>query len=77
MNSSYVLSNAIDVDASLTFNLYMDIQTNMFVAMEIHNDDRAKGIPFFLAKVIIVSRQAYICEIIFVLWYQPKMLIGL
>jgi hypothetical protein len=50
VNSSYVLFNAIDVDASSTFNLHMNIQTNMFVAMEIYNDNRAKGIPFFFGK---------------------------
>jgi hypothetical protein len=42
--------NAIDVGASSTFNPHMDVQKNMFVAMETCDDDRAKGIPFLWQK---------------------------
>jgi hypothetical protein len=65
------------VDASSTFNPHMDVQTDMFVAMETYDDDCAKGIPFFVAKVITVNRQAYSNGTVPVLWYQPKMPIGL
>jgi hypothetical protein len=69
--------NAIDVGASSTFNPHMDVQTDMFVAMETCDDDRAKGIPFFVAKVINMNRQACSDGTVLVLWYQPKMPIGL
>jgi hypothetical protein len=73
---NYVL-NAIDIGASSTFNPHVDVQTNMFVAMETCDDDRAKGIPFFVAKVITMNRQACSDGIILVLWYQLKMPIEL
>jgi hypothetical protein len=69
--------NAINVHASSTFNPHMDIQTDMFVAMEICDDDQAKGIPFFVAKVITMNRQACSHGTVLVFWYQPKMSTGL
>jgi hypothetical protein len=39
--------NAIDVGASSTFNLHMDVQIDMFVAMETCDDDQTTGIPFW------------------------------
>ena len=55
----------------------MDVQTNMFVAMETCDDDHAKGIPCVVAKIITMNRQACSNGTVLVPWYQPKMLIGL
>ena len=65
--------NVIDVDASSTFNPHLDVQLDMFVAMETCDDDQAKWIPFFMAKVITMNRQACSDGTVFVLWYQSKM----
>jgi hypothetical protein len=55
----------------------VDVQTYMFLAMETCDDDRAKRIPFFVAKVFTMNRQAYSDGTVLVLWYQPKMPTGL
>jgi hypothetical protein len=39
VNTLHVLPNAIDMNASSTFNFHTDVQTYMFVAMETYDDD--------------------------------------
>jgi hypothetical protein len=76
-STSNLLPNACGEDPSFTFNPHADVCPDMFVAMETCDDDQARGIPFFVAKVITLSRQACSDGEAKVLWYQPKMPIGL
>jgi hypothetical protein len=44
----------------------------MFVGIEIDENDQSNGIPFFLAKVIDMERQAAEDGTFTVLWYEPR-----
>jgi hypothetical protein len=45
----------------------------MFVRIEIEENDQSNGIPFFLAKVIDMERQAVEDGTFTILWYEPRM----
>jgi hypothetical protein len=56
-----------------TFDPRKDVMVGMFVAIETGEDDQLKGIPFFIAKVIQMERQATDDGTVTVLWYEPRM----
>ena len=56
-----------------TFDPHKDVTVGMFVAIETGEDDQSKGVPFFIAKVISMERQAADDGTFNVLWYEPRM----
>jgi hypothetical protein len=50
-----------------------DVRSGMFVGIETGEEDQLKGIPFFIAKVIDMERQASKDGTFTVLWYEPQM----
>jgi hypothetical protein len=55
------------------FDPRQDVRSGMFVGIEIGEEDQLKGIPFFIAKVIDMERQASEDGTFTVLWYEPRM----
>jgi hypothetical protein len=56
-----------------TFDPQQDATHGMFVGIDIGEDDKSKGIPFFVAKIIDMERQAAEDGTFTVLWYEPRM----
>jgi hypothetical protein len=48
---------ASNVEPNSTYNLHMDVQMDIFVAMETCNDDQAKSKILFVAKVIPMNNR--------------------
>jgi len=72
-----MISIVIIVDHFPSFDPHQDVKIGMIVGMEIKSDDQEKGISFFIAKVVSLNQQACEDGSVEVLWYQPKMPIGL
>jgi hypothetical protein len=58
-------------------DLHKEVEIGMFVAMETSDEDMDNGIPFFIGKVLKTVAQTTSDGEAQVLWYQPKMPIGL
>ena len=71
------IPNAIIGEQFPSFDPHQDVKMGMFVAMETEDVDQEKGILFFVAKVISLNQQACEDGTAQVLWYQPKMPVGL
>lgn len=75
-NASLVQSNSVVPNAFPPFNPSKDVSIGMFAALETTDEDRSIGIPFFIAKVLKMSRQTCTDGTATVMWYQPKMHFG-
>jgi hypothetical protein len=55
------------------FDSRQDVRNGMFVGIETGEEDQLKGIPFFIAKIIDMERQASKYGTFTILWYEPRM----